>query len=197
MFLHPKSWVVGALMSVGLAATAALDAHATEYKVDPNHTYPSFAADHMGLDQWRGKFDSSSGTIMLDKQKGEGSVDIEIDPASIDYGLSKLNDWAKSDKFLDVAKYPHASYKGKLVDFHEGAPTRVDGELTLHGVTKPVSLKIETFKCMPHPMLKRELCGVEASATIQRDQFGLEAGKDYGFKMDVALQIQVEAIAVE
>lgn len=192
-----QNLLVGALLSLGVASTFAPDARATEYKIDPNHTYPSFAADHMGLDQWRGKFDSSSGTIELDRQKGEGSVEIEIDPASIDYGLDKLSDWARSSQFLDVAKYPRASYKGKLADFHDGAPSRVDGELTLHGVTKPVSLKIETFKCMPHPILKRELCGAEASATIERDQFGLDSGKEYGFKMDVALQIQVEAIAVE
>jgi polyisoprenoid-binding protein YceI len=175
----------------------APEARAVEYKVDPEHTYPSFAADHMGLDQWRGKFKSTSGTITLDKQKGEGTVDLAIDPASIDYGLDKLNEWAKSAQFLDVAKYPHASYKGKLVDFRDGAPSRVEGELTLHGVTRPVPLQIKMFKCIPHPILKRELCGAEASATIQRDQFGLDSGREYGFKMDVALDIQVEAIAVK
>jgi polyisoprenoid-binding protein YceI len=185
-----------------LTSTAALiafapGANATEYKVDPDHTFPSFAADHMGLDHWRGKFNSTSGTILLDKQKGEGTVDLAIDPASIDYGLDKLNDWAKGSQLLDVAKFPHATYKGKLTGFHDGVPSRVEGELTLHGVTKPVALDITTFKCIPHPMLKRELCGADAKGTIQRDQFGLNAGKEYGFSMDVGLEIQVEAIAVK
>ena len=185
-----------------LIATAAFiafasNANATEYKVDPDHTYPSFVADHMGLDHWRGKFNSTSGTIYLDKEKGEGTVELAIDPASIDYGLDKLNDWAKGPQLLDVAKFPHATYKGKLTGFRDGVPSRVEGELTLHGVTKPVVLDIATFKCVPHPMLKRELCGSEAKGTIQRDQFGLDAGKDYGVKMDVGLEIQVEAIAVK
>jgi polyisoprenoid-binding protein YceI len=69
--------------------------------------------------------------------------------------------------------------------------------LTLHGVTRPVTLKLALFKCIMHPMLKRELCGADAMGTIRRDEFGLTAGKDYGFKMDVALRIQVEAVAAE
>jgi len=186
-------------LSLATASLIALasSANAIEYKVDPDHTFPSFVADHMGLDHWRGKFNSTSGTITVDKQKGEGTVELSIDPSSIDYGLDKLNDWAKGPQLFDVAKYPHATYKGKLVGFHDGVPSRVEGELTLHGVTKPVALDIAMFKCMPHPMLKRELCGAEAKGTIQRDEFGLDAGKDYGVKMDVALEIQVEAIAVK
>jgi polyisoprenoid-binding protein YceI len=185
-----------------LIAAAALSAFAsvadaTQYKIDPDHTYPSFAADHMGLDHWRGKFNATEGTIVVDKSKGEGTVELTIDPASIDYGLDKLNEWAKGPELLDVAKYPRATYKGRLAGFHDGAPSRVEGELMLHGVTKPVTLEIAKFKCVPHPMLKRELCGADAKATIRRDQFGLDAGKEYGFDMGVALDIQVEAIAVD
>lgn len=172
-------------------------ASAGEYKVDSSHTFPSFVADHMGLDHWRGKFNSTSGTIEYDRTKGEGTVALAIDPASIDYGLDTLNEWAKGPQLLDAAKFPTATYKGRLVGFKNGVPSRVEGELTLHGVTRPVALDIAMFKCVPHPMLKRELCGAEAKGTIQRDLFGLEAGKEYGFSMDVGLEIQVEAIAVE
>jgi polyisoprenoid-binding protein YceI len=174
----------------------ASSASAIEYKVDPDHTFPSFVADHMGLDHWRGKFNASRGTIVYDKAKGEGSVDLTIDPASIDCGLDALNDWAKGPELLDVAKYPAVTYKGKLAGFRDGVPSRVEGELTMHGVTKPVALDIDMFKCIPHPMLKRELCGAEAKGSIERDQFGLDAGKSYGIAMDVGLEIQVEAIAV-
>jgi len=96
-----------------------------------------------------------------------------------------------------VKKYPKATYKGKFDGAAAGVPTQVLGDLTLHGVTKPVVLKINSLKCVPHPMLKREMCGADAIATFNRDEFGLVAGKDYGFKMDVTLRIQVEALATQ
>jgi polyisoprenoid-binding protein YceI len=180
-----------------LPGAAALAAPVT-YTIDPAHTYPSFEADHMGgLSVWRGKFDKTSGTIVLDKAAKTGTVEVKIDAASVDYGLDKMNEKAKSDELFDVAKFPQAIYKGKLEGFTNGAPTRVAGELTLHGVTKPLTLKIDSFKCMPHPMLKREVCGADALGTFNRGDFGIDAGKAYGFKMDVALRIQVEAVAAE
>jgi len=165
------------------------------YTVDPNHTYPSFEADHFGgLSNWRGKFDKSSGSIVFDKDKGSGTVDITIDATSIDFGHPKLNDHVKSAEMLDVAKYPTATYKGTLAKFKDGAPTEVDGQLTLHGVTKPVKLTLNQFKCMVNPMSKKEVCGADASATINRSDFGVNFGDKYGFKQDVKLQIQVEGI---
>ena len=95
---------------------------------------------------------------------------------------------------LDVAKYPTATYKGTLTNFKNGAPTEVRGELTLHGVTKPVTLKINQFLCKPNPMTKKEVCGADASGTFNRADFGISYGDKYGFKMDVKLAIQVEAI---
>jgi len=165
------------------------------YTVDPNHTYPSFEADHFGgLSNWRGKFDKSSGTIVLDKDKASGTVDITIDATSIDFGHAKLNDHVKSAEMLDVAKYPTATYKGTLAKFKDGAPTEVDGQLTLHGVTKPVKLTLNQSKCMVNTMSKKEVCGADASATINRSDFGVNFGDKYGFKQDVKLQIQVEGI---
>jgi polyisoprenoid-binding protein YceI len=183
-----------------LLATAALGAQAAAvtYAIDPMHTYPSFEADHMGgVSTWRGKFDKTKGSITLDREAGTGTVDIQIDPNSIDYGLAAMNKAAKSNELFDTAKYPRASYKGKLEGFTDGKPTRVVGMLELHGVTKPVTLDIRKFKCMPHPMLKRELCGADAYATINREDFGMAAGKDWGFDMKVDLRIQVEAIAAQ
>ena len=165
------------------------------YSVDPNHTYPSFEADHFGgLSNWRGKFDKSSGSIVFDKDKGSGTVDITIDATSIDFGHPKLNDHVKSAEMLDVAKYPTATYKGTLVKFKDGAPTEVDGQHNLHGVTKPVKLTLNQFKCMVNPMSKKEVCGADASATINRSDFGVNFGDKFGFKQDVKLQIQVEGI---
>jgi polyisoprenoid-binding protein YceI len=94
---------------------------------------------------------------------------------------------------FDVAKYPTANYKGKIV-FKGDVPSTVDGELTLHGVTKPVTLHINSFKCIQHPMLKREVCGADASATFNRADFGVDYGIKMGFKPEVKLAIQVEAV---
>lgn len=173
---------------------AALAAPVT-YQIDPTHTFPSFEADHMGVSVWRGKFNTSSGKVTLDKAAAYGMVDISIDPASVDFGHDVLNKWAAGPDLFDVAKFGPARYKGKLTGFKEGAPTALLGELTLHGVTMPVNLEIKSFKCIQHPMLKREMCGADAYGSFRRDAFGLTAGKEYGFKMDVDLRIQVEAVA--
>jgi polyisoprenoid-binding protein YceI len=177
---------------LGIACAAPV-----KYTIDPAHTFPSFEADHMGISVWRGKFNTSSGTVTLDKQAGYGVVDISIDTASVDFGHDALNTWAAGKEFFDTAKYGPARYKGKLTGFKDGVPTQLNGELTLHGVTKPVKLQLVKFKCIPHPMLKRELCGADAIGSFKRDEFGLVAGKDYGFKMDVDLRIQVEAVLAE
>jgi polyisoprenoid-binding protein YceI len=183
------------LIFCALAATSGIAMAApVSYEIDPNHTYPSFEADHMGISVWRGKFNKTAGTLVVDKAAGTGSVDVNIDMDSVDFGLESMNEHAKTAEFFDTAKYPQATYKGRLESFVDGAPTRVVGELTLHGIIRPVELKIDLFKCIPHPMYKRELCGANASAVFKRDEFGLVAGKDYGFNMDVNLRIQMEAI---
>ena len=185
---------------LALAASTAVVAAAAApvtYKIDPAHTYPSFEADHMGISVWRGKLNKSRGTVTLDKADGSGTLDVAIDLASIDFGLESLNRWARGPEFFNVRKFPRATFKGRFDGAADGMPTQVVGELTLHGVTRPVALKINALKCVPHPLFKRELCGADVVATIQRDDFGLAAGKDYGFKMDVSLQIQVEALATQ
>ena len=192
----PHKHLLLALLPLGSVSAIAQAADAT-YQIDPAHTYPSFEADHMGISVWRGKFNKTSGTLVLDKAAGSGNVDVVIDIASVDFGLDSMQAEALGPNFFDTAKYPQATYRGKLESFQDGVPTRVVGDLTLHGVTKPVELKINTFKCMPHPMHKRDLCGADATATFDREQFGLTAGKDYGFNMDVTLRIQFEAVRAE
>ena len=179
---------------LALLAGSALAAPVT-YEIDPAHTYPSFEADHMGgLSIWRGKFEKTSGTIVLDREQGTGTVEVTVDPSSIDFGHQKLNEHVKSGEMLDVAKYPTATYKGTLANFKNGAPTEVQGELTLHGVTKPVTLTIKQFLCKPNPMTKKEVCGADASGTFNRSDFGVSYGDKYGFNMQVKLAIQIEAI---
>jgi polyisoprenoid-binding protein YceI len=180
--------------ALALIAGTAIAAPET-YQIDPSHTYPSFEADHMGgMSVWRGKFDASSGTVVLDAAKGTGNVDITVDAASIDFGNPKLNEHAKTKDLFDVAQFPNAQYKGTLEGFKNGTPTEIKGNLTLHGVTKPVTLKINSFLCKPNPMTKKQTCGADAEGTLNRDDFGIDFGKAYGFKMGVKLQIQIEAV---
>lgn len=177
-----------------LIGSAAIGAPVT-YQIDPAHTYPSFEADHFGgVSVWRGKATKTSGSIVLDQAAKSGSVDITVDAASIDFGHAKLNEHAKSPELFDVAKYPTITYKGTLGGFKGDAPTEVDGQITMHGVTKPLKLTLNQFKCMQNPMLKKQVCGADASATLDRSQFGIDYGVKYGFKMEVKLQIQVEGI---
>jgi polyisoprenoid-binding protein YceI len=165
------------------------------YDIDPNHTYPSFEADHFGgLSVWSGKFDKTAGTVVYDKEKGAGTVEVTVDTSSIDFGHAKLNEHAKSAEIFDVAKFPTATYKGKLVKFKDGSPTEIEGDFTLHGVTKPLKLTINQFKCIVNPMSKKEVCGADASATFNRSDYGVSFGDKYGFKQEVKLQIQVEGV---
>lgn len=191
-----------ALLLAAMATTAA--AAPVHFTLDPDHTYPSFEADHMGLSIWRGKFDRSSGSATLDTAAKTGTVDVAVDIASIDFGNPALNKVMLAAKapmcqtqcgMFDVAKYPVAHYRGRLADFVAGAPTRAVGTLTLRGVTRPLTLAIDRFTCEPDFMLKPRLrCGADALGTFQRDDFGLDGGKAFGMDMKVVLRIQVEAV---
>jgi len=179
------------------SAGAAIGAPTT-YNIDPDHTHPSFEVDHFGgLSVWRGTFKRTSGKVTLDAAAKTGSVDITIDAGSIDLAHDKLNEHVSGPEILDVAKFPTASYKGTLGGFANGAPTTVTGDLTLHGVTKPVALKIGSFKCIQHPMLKKEVCGADATGMFNRADFGVNFGQQYGFKQDVTLHIQVEGVKAD
>jgi polyisoprenoid-binding protein YceI len=183
-----------ALLFLALAVTSATAA-STTYNVDPDHTHPSFEVDHFGgLSTWRGTFKKTSGTVTIDTEAKTGTVDVVIDTATVDFAHDKLNEHVSSPEILDVAKYPTAEYKGRFGEFANGVPRTVTGVLTLHGVTKPVTLTINSFKCIEHPMLKKQVCGADASGTFNRADFGVNYGQQYGFKQDVLLRIQVEGV---
>jgi polyisoprenoid-binding protein YceI len=177
------------------ALAASASAAPVTYEIDASHTYPSFEADHSGgMSLWRGKFNSSSGRITLDKEASAGTVDVTIDMKSIDCGPQGLNDHAQTPDIFDAAQFPTATFSGKLGGFRNGAPTTVEGNLTMHGVTKPVTLTVNSFKCGPHRSGK-EVCGADAQATINREDWGVNFGKNFGFDMKVVLRISVEALA--
>lgn len=194
-----KNTIFAAAAAAALAviATPAVAAPTT-YNLDPTHTYPSFETDHFGgVSVWRGKFTKSSGTVVLDPAAKTGTVDVTIDASSIDTGNKALDKHVSSAEMLDAAKYPTAVYKGTSIKYDGDKPVEVIGTFTLHGVTKPLNLKIDSFKCFQNPMLKREVCGADATATFDRSDYGVNYGQAYGFKMATTLQIQVEGIKAD
>ena len=182
-------------LALGLALPlSAAFAAPVNYDIDPDHTYPSFEADHMGgLSTWRGKFTKTAGTIMLDRAAKTGTVDITVDTRSIDLGHAEINKHAKADDMFNVAKFPTATYRGKITEFKGDVPSKVEGDFTLMGVTKPLALTINTFKCMENPMTKAPTCGADASGVFNRGDFGLNFALNMGFKPEVTLNIQIEA----
>lgn len=167
------------------------------YNIDPSHTYPSFEADHMGLSVWRGKFTKSSGKIVLDRQsKTGGSVEISIDASTVDFGHPKMNEKARGDEIFNVAKFPIITYKSTALKYEGDKLVTVEGEMTMLGITKPLSLTLTHFKCLIHPLHKREVCGADAHGRFDRSDFGMNIGLPR-FSPEIKLAIQVEGVKAD
>jgi polyisoprenoid-binding protein YceI len=190
--MRTKIWLAVGTIALVLLAESAV---AATYIIDPMHTYPSLEMPHMGLSIWRGKFDKTSGTVIYDATAKTGSVDITVETSSIDFGLADMHTEAIKADWLDVEKYPTMKYKGTL-RFEGDRPVAVDGQLTLRGVTKPLVLKINSFKCMQHPFYKKEACGADAEGDVDRAQFGMTQYTDYGMGI-IHMRIQVEGLKKE
>ena len=190
-----------ALLGLAIAAigTTAVAAPKT-YNIDPAHTFPSFEVDHGGgTSVFRGKFNTTSGSVTMDAAAMTGTVSITIDTGSIDFGIDGLNDHVTGRRqpdptMLDVAQFPTATYEGRLTGWQNGQPTMVEGNLTLHGQTKPVNLEIRSFKCAAGRG-GGETCGADAYGEFSRADFGVTFGQSFGFNMGVVLRIQIEASA--
>ncbi len=187
------TFVVG-MLSLLMSAPAV---QAQSYNIDPGHTYPSFEADHLGLSFWRGKFTKTTGKVVLDRGSSTGgSIDITIEASSIDFGHAKMNENARGKDMFNVEQFPTVTYKSRALKFDGEKLVAVEGDMTLLGVTKPMPLKVTHFKCAMHAMLKREVCGVDASARLDRSDYGLSYGVPR-FSPEVKLQIQAEAIRAD
>lgn len=183
------------LMAAALLSATGAQAAPVNYVIDPSHTYPSFEVPHLGISWWRGKFNTTTGTVVLDSTAQAGEVRIKIDAASLDFGHEKMNEHARAEDFFNVAAFPEITYTG-TIKFANGQPEAVDGKLTLLGETRPMRLDIESFKCIEHPFFKREVCGADATGSFNRADFGMDkyAAGDLG---QVKLRIQVEALRAE
>jgi polyisoprenoid-binding protein YceI len=182
------------LITLAIAATLSSAAFAAPetYTIEGTHTYPRFEYSHFGYSTQLSRFDKTSGTITLDKAAKTGSVDVTIDATSVDSGYPLFNSHLQGEDFFDTAKYPTITYKSTKVNFDGDKPTTIEGNLTVKGITKPVTLTVTSFHCMDHPMLKKPACGANATATIKRTEFN--AGKYAPYVGDeVKLTIAVEA----
>lgn len=176
---------------LALLSTAALATPET-YVIDSNHTLPRFSYNHLGFSTQLSRFDKVSGKIVFDAEAHTGSVDVTIDMTSVDTGNTSLNEHIQGPDFLDTAKYPTAAFKSTVVKFVNGVPASVEGNLTIKGVTKPVTLTVTSFKHEMNPMFKKDEIGADATTTIKRSDFG--AGKYAPLVGDeVTLTIPVEA----
>ena len=189
--MKKMSQLVSALIFT-VTASAAFAAPET-YVVDGSHTYPRFSYSHLGFSTQLSRFNTTTGKVVFDKAAKTGSVDIEIDAKSVDTGSTLFNQHIQGEDFLDTAKYPKAIFKSTNVVFEGDKPGKIEGNLTIKGVTKPVTLTVTSFQAMPHPMQKKDAIGANAYTTIKRSEFN--AGK-YAPNVgdEVRIDIAIEAI---
>lgn len=174
-------------------AFAALTAQADTYTIDPKHSFPSFEIDHFGLATIRGRFDKTSGTLNYDPAAKTGSVDVTIDVASVTTGDAERDAHLQKPEFFDAANHPTLTYKSKAFRFEGDKLSAVEGDLTIRGVTKPVTLKVNRAACKPHPVYNVPSCGATAEVKIKRSDFGVSAYLP-GISDEVTLHLELEAL---
>jgi polyisoprenoid-binding protein YceI len=168
-----RTYIFVALLAAAFALPAA--AEQETYTVDPAHTYPSFEVNHLGFSTSRGMFTRTTGKIVLDRANKTGSIDITIDTRSLFTGDERRDKHLRADDFFHVEMFPEMTYRSNTIRFRGDNPVAVEGELTLLGVTRPVSLGIDSFNCGTHPINRKPVCGADATATIKRSEFGMDA----------------------
>jgi polyisoprenoid-binding protein YceI len=186
---------LSAFTATGLIAFASLSvmAEPATYVLDGAHTLPRFSYSHFGYSTQLSRFDKTTGTIVLDQEAKTGSVNVVIDTTSVDTGFATFNGHIQAEEFLDTAQYPTATFKSTKVIFEGDKPVSVEGNLTLKGITRPVTLTVTSFLAMPHPLLKKDAIGANASTTIRRSDFNAAKYAPY-VGDEVRIDIAVEAI---
>ncbi|MGY6275204.1 YceI family protein [Methylomonas sp. MgM2] len=175
-----------------LVSTTVLAAPET-YIIDGKHTLPRFSYSHFGYSTQLSRFDKSTGKIVLDRQAKIGSVDVTVDTTSVNTGFVLFNEHIQGTDFLDTAHYPTMTFQSDKLTFDGDNLTSVEGTLTLKGISKPVTLTVTSFQCMPHPMLKKEACGANATTTVKRTDFNMgKFAPNVGD--EVTVTIPVEAV---
>jgi len=184
-----------ALACIGLAAQFAWGA-SDEFTIDRAHTYPGFEVLHLGISTQRGRFERTTGKIVLDREAGTGTVDIVIDTTTVITGSAMLDAALRGEDFFNVERFPAITFHADRVEFEQGVPRRAPGNLTLLGVTRGVMLQIERFGCTRAPFLVRTTCGADVVAKVDRTVFGMSRFRAF-IADEVRIVIQIEAVKVE
>lgn len=146
------------------------------YRVEPYHTQVTFTLSHFGLSEFSGFFSGASGVLKLDPANPAGDrLDVTIPVDSVLTTVPKLTGELKGEKWFDAAKYPVAEFKSTKITLAGAAGAVISGTLTLHGVTKPITLKAHLVGAGVNPIDKAYTVGFAASGTIKRSQFGVSA----------------------
>jgi polyisoprenoid-binding protein YceI len=183
-----------ALAAALLAASLAAQAEPATYGVDPTHTFVTYEIGHFGTSTNRGRFQAKEGTVQFDKAARSGKVDVSFDVAAVNSGVPALDKHLQSPDFFNVAQFPTIRFSADKFGFNGDKVAEVSGNLTMLGKTHPVTLKASNFNCYQNPMLKREVCGGDFETTIDRSQWGINWGLNFGFPSAVHLLVQVEAV---
>lgn len=163
------------------------------YKIDPLHTAATFSVNHLGLSQQRGSFGRTTGTVMLDHSAKQGSIDLVIDAATVNSGSAARETMLKGEDYFNVALFPTITFKSTSLKFNGDSVVSADGDLTMRGVTRPVTLSVADFKCAIHPATKRPACGAEVTTSVKRSEFGMTKNQA-STGDDVNIAVAIEAI---
>jgi polyisoprenoid-binding protein YceI len=181
----------------GAASAPALDTvKAGTYKVESFHTQVGFSLSHFGFTNYAGLFSGATGSLRLDPTHPAASrLDVTIPVDSILTTVPKLTDELKGEKWFDVAKFPQATFASTSVTLGSGGEATIAGNLTLHGVTKPVVLHAHLVGAGVNPLDKAYTVGFQASGTIKRSDFGVSLyapalGDDVDLSIAGAFELQ-------
>jgi polyisoprenoid-binding protein YceI len=185
-----KRFILLAIAStISMAAIAAPEI----YVIDSNHTKPRFSYNHFGYSTQLSRFDKTEGKVVIDRDAKTGSVDVTIDATSVDTGFPLFNEHIQAEDFFNTSKFPTITFVSKKINFENDKPVSIDGMLTIKGVSKPETLKVTSFMCMPHPIMKKDACGANATVVVKRTDFNM--GKYVPYVSDeVTIDLPVEAL---
>jgi polyisoprenoid-binding protein YceI len=181
-------------VAIALSSLAGVsNAAPKNFVIDTTHTAPRFEYSHFGYSRQMHRFDNTTGRVVMDREAKTGSVDVTIDATSVNTGYALFDQHIQAEDFFDTARYPTITFKSTKVEFKGDLPATVTGDLTIKGVTRPVTLTVTSFHAMPHPMLKRDAIGADATSQIKRSDFNM--GKYAPHVSDeVTLSIALEAV---
>jgi polyisoprenoid-binding protein YceI len=170
---------------------------APNFAIDPTHTFVNYEIGHFATTTNRGRFSTKDGTLFFDRVGRTGRIEVVMDISSVNTGVDFLNRQMQGKDFFNVAEHPTGSFASDRFVFDGDKVSEVHGKLTLLGKTHPVVLKAQRFGCYQSPLIKREVCGGDFEANIQRSLWGVSWGLTFGFEDNVRLLIQVEAIRLQ